>query len=210
MSVRKRIIGQALLALPAALAYGSAVQAQNQQPNQQPSQPPTNGHTLEAYVSEDAMQVLYMRQLDIDEVGSTELMGGLFFNEDRDLIAVAGALMSLGNPTERRRMTLDVGPRAYGVLLNTENDDIFGLGLGGVARYFFDSDRRTSVSLSAYYSPDILVFGNADNIKDVSLRFETGLRENTTIFLGYRILELDLELDREVDDNMHVGFRREF
>jgi hypothetical protein len=30
------------------------------------------------------------------------------------------------------------------------------------------------------------------------------------IFLGYRTFEFDLPVDREVDDNLHIGFRRDF
>jgi hypothetical protein len=123
---------------------------------------------------------------------------------------IGGALWSIGSPTEVRRLTLQVGPRMYGALLNTENDDIFGVGLGGEARYYLDADRTTAIALIAFYAPDILVFGNADNVTDVSLRFEMGLRAGTRVFVGYRIFELDLAVDREVDDNLHIGFRREF
>ena len=37
------------------------------------------------------------------------------------------------------------------------------------------------------------------------------VRNGTDVFLGVRSFEIDIEpVDREVDDNLHVGFRRSF
>jgi hypothetical protein len=56
-----------------------------------------------------------------------------------------------------------------------------------------------------------VTFGSADNIKDASLRLMTRLRNGTDLFVGFRMFEIDLDTeDREVDDNLHVGFRRSF
>jgi hypothetical protein len=78
------------------------------------------------------------------------------------------------------------------------------------AVYYFNRARTTSVSLSAFYAPDIVTFGTADNVQDVSLRLMTRLRDGTDVFVGIRAFEIDLPIDREVDDNVHVGFRRSF
>ena len=53
--------------------------------------------------------------------------------------------------------------------------------------------------------------GASLQVKDLTLRFMTRLRNGTDVFLGYRVLEIDIEpADREVDDNLHLGFRRSF
>lgn len=192
-----------LLALFTATSVGALAHAQAPQDQR-------NRHWLEAYVSEDALQAEYARELELDEIGRTEISGGVFFNEARDLIAIAGALSEVGTPADAQRWRLRVGPRMYGAFLNGEDQDIFGIGLGGEARYQFGADRSSALVLEAYYAPDILTFGIADNVSDVSARFETLLRPGTTIFVGYRMFEIDLPIDREVDDNLHIGFRREF
>jgi hypothetical protein len=66
------------------------------------------------------------------------------------------------------------------------------------------------VTVALFYAPDIVTFGVADNIKDVSLRLMTRLRSGTDVFVGFRAFEIDMPVDREVDDNLHVGFRRSF
>jgi hypothetical protein len=170
----------------------------------------TLDHAVEMYISEDALQARYVRTMDLGEIGPTEVRGGFFYNEDRDLIVSGDALMLVGDEVDVRSLELRVGTRVYGAFLAPEDQDVFGVGLGAEAEYFFGSARNASVQLGLFYAPDIVTFGTADNIKDASLRFITRLRDGTDVFVGFRSFEIDLPIDREVDDNMHVGFRRSF
>jgi hypothetical protein len=171
----------------------------------------TIDHAVELYISDDAMQAQYVRGLDFGEFGPTEVRAGFFYNEDRDLIAIGDLLALVGDEVDVRSLELRVGTRVYGAFLAPEDQDVFGVGVGGEAQYFFNDRRSASVTLGLFYAPDIVTFGVADNVKDASLRFMTTLRNGTDIFIGFRMLEIDMEpQDREVDDNMHLGFRRSF
>jgi hypothetical protein len=170
----------------------------------------TTDHAVEFYISNDALQALYVRDVDFRELGPTEVRGGFFYNEDRDLIGIADLLLLVGDEVDVRRLDVRVGTRLYGAFLAPEDEDVFGVGLGGEAEYFFNRARTVSVKLGLFYSPDIATFGDADNVKDVSLRLMTRLRDGTDVFVGFRNLEIDLPVDREVDDHVHVGFRRSF
>ncbi len=171
----------------------------------------TIDHAVEFYISDDALQALYVRTLDLGDFGPTEARGGFFYNEDRDLIATGDLLLPVGDEDEElESFEIKVGTRVYGAFLATEDEDVFGVGLGGEAEYFFNRSRSVSVKLTLFYAPDIATFGQADNVKDASLRFMTRLRDGTDVFVGFRSFEIDLPFDREVDDNMHVGFRRSF
>jgi hypothetical protein len=166
---------------------------------------------LEAYVSDEALQVQYARELRIEGFGPTELRGGVFYNEQRDLIGMVDALLYIGDQANRRQIEVNVGTRLYGAFLNAENEDTFAVGLGGEAQYFFGRDQRTSLKLTAFYGPDILTFGIADNIQDVGLRLQTRIRPDTDLFVGYRSLEIETILGRrDVDDHVNIGFRRTF
>ena len=173
-------------------------------------QPAAGEHAIEAYVSEDAISALYIRETDVSQVGRTEISGGVFFNEDRDLVATGTALAAIGSPQAFTRFRLRVGPRAYASFLHTEDEDVFGLAVGGEARYLLGPERGGSIVLSLFYAPDILVFGSADGVKDATIRFEAGLRGDTMVFVGYRWLEMDLDVDRRIEDGAHIGFRRQF
>src|SRR5688572_13652814 len=136
-------------------------------------------HAVELYISDDALQAQYVRALDLGELGPTEMRVGFFYNEDRDLIGVGDLLAHVGDEVGVRSLEVRVGTRVYGAFLAPEDQDVFGIGLGGEAQYFFGSARNTSVTLSLFYSPDIVTFGQADNIKDASLRLMTRLRSGT-------------------------------
>jgi hypothetical protein len=170
----------------------------------------TLDQAIEFYISENALQASYIRTLDLGELGPTEVRGGVFYNEDRDLIGIADLLMDVGDEVDVRALELRVGTRLYGAFLAPEDEDVFGVGLGGEAEYFFNRARTVSVKLGLFYAPDIVTFGTADNVKDVSLRLMMRLRDGMDVFAGFRTLEIDLPIDREVDDNLHVGFRRSF
>ena len=66
------------------------------------------------------------------------------------------------------------------------------------------------MTLGLFYGPDIATFGTADHVMDVSLRLMTRLRNGTDVFVGYRSLEFGVDPTRDVDDNLHLGFRRTF
>ena len=171
----------------------------------------TVDNAVEGYVSNEAMQVQYVRELGVEGVGPVEARVGAFYNEQRDLIGIGDLLAYLGDQADRRLIDVSVGARVYAAFLNTENEDTLGVGFGGEAEWFFTRDRRTSLTATAFYTPDILTFGIADNVTDYSVRLTTRIRENTDVFVGYRSLEFETRVgDREVDDHLHIGFRRVF
>jgi hypothetical protein len=167
--------------------------------------------SMEAYVSDDALQIQYIRELRIDEFGPIEARGAVFFNEERDLVGTVDLLAYVGDQARRRQIEVSVGTRMYAAFLNTENEDTFSMGLGGEAQYFFGREARTSLKLALFYAPDILSFGIANDIEDASIRLQTRVRDDTDIFVGYRALEISTTAgDREVDDSLHIGFRHTF
>lgn len=174
-----------------------------------PADRPRGDQGFEVYLSDDALQALYTRAMSVGELpDDTRLRGGFFLNEERDLIGIGEMLVQVLDTTRTRNWSLEVGPRAYGALLSVEDQDIFSIGLGGTIRYFFDAERRTGLGLTAYYAPDIVTFGAADDVTDVGIEFQTRLTDRVEIFIGYRSFEIDLDVpDREVDDGLHLGLR---
>ena len=193
-----------------ALAAGVSLQA-NAQETPPADRVQTVDHSIEGYVSDKALQMQYVRELRIEDVGPIEARAGVFYNEQRDLVAIIDGLMYLGDQGDRREIELSVGTRVFGAFLNTENEDTLGVGIGGEAEWFFNQRRRSSLKLSLFYAPDILTFGIADNIKDYGLRLQTRIREKTNVFVGYRSLEVDTHTtSRKLDDSVNIGFRRTF
>jgi hypothetical protein len=199
-----------IVLLAVLLALPGLVTAQQRTSARDAIEERTLDHAIEVYISDDALQAQYIRTLDLGEVGPTEARAGFFYNEDRDLIVTGDLLAPIGDLAEDRVIEVRAGTRIYGGFLATEDEDVFGVGLGGEAELFLGRGRSTSVTLGLFYAPDIVTFGQADNVKDASLRLKTELRDGTDLFVGFRVFEIDMPEDREVDDNMHVGFRRSF
>ena len=87
------------------------------------------------------------------------------------------------------------------------------LSLGGEIRFYFDPQRRFAVSGQAFYAPDILSFGSADNLTDLSARAEMQVSERVMAFAGMRWFEFDLVDgggERTLQEEVFVGLGYRF
>jgi YfaZ precursor len=148
------------------------------------------GSTAEVALSNDTLQLRYLGSGDRIGVQGSQFTGGVFLGEERDFVLSAGLLfpMDLGV----RRLDISFGPQVYAALLQEENDDVMAVSVGAEARFFIDPARRLAISGQAYYAPDILTFGTADNLTDLSARVEFGVSEQLLAFAGMRWFEFDL------------------
>lgn len=162
--------------------------------------------SLELALSEETLQLRYDTTTDLGGPDS-RMFYTLFLSEDRDLVGSAALLLDsdlkLG-PVEFR-----FGPQAYAALLDEENEDVFAVAIGAELRYDIVESRGFAVVGSAFYSPDILTFGTADNLTDFMARAEIRLNDKLLGFAGYRWFELDLvdEQERKLQNELFAGVR---
>ncbi len=169
-----------------------------------------NDHAIEAYLSDNSIQALYVRKLDISDSPLREVRAGFFYNESRDVIAVGDLLAGVGRLDTYRRFNFRVGARAYAAFLGVEDEDVFSVGVGGEAEYYFGKSRSTWLRFSAFYAPDITTFGVSDRVTDLAMRLETSVSRGTDVYVGYRLLKIAMPATRRADDGIHIGFRRDF
>jgi hypothetical protein len=150
----------------------------------------TPRNTGELALSNDTLQLRYIGSGGKVGVEGSQFIGGVFLGEERDFVLNGGLLFPA--PLGINRLQLKVGPQAYAALLRDENDDVMALTVGLEARFFIDPSRGLAVSGQAFYSPDILTFGSADNLTDLSARVEYEPTERIQVFAGYRWFEFDL------------------
>jgi hypothetical protein len=171
--------------------------------------------SVEAYVSGKTIDVQYDRELRVEDFGDIQASAGVFWNEQRDLVGIFDALWYIGDQARHREIEVSVGTRVFAAFLNQENEDTLGVGFGGQAEWFFNQKRRSSLRLSAFYAPDILTFGIANNIRDYAIDLNTRVADKTSAFVGFRHLRVDTTSEavsgnRNLDDEIHIGFRRTF
>jgi hypothetical protein len=144
----------------------------------------------EIAVSDETLQLRYVGPGQGIGGDETRLSGAFFLSEGRDVVVSAG----LQIPAEFDIGALEIvfGPQLYAALLQEENNDIMALSLGTEVRFDLIPSMGLAVTGHAYYAPDILTFGSADNITDLGARLELNATPRLDIFAGFRWFRFDL------------------
>jgi YfaZ precursor len=161
--------------------------------------------SVELALSDETIQARYRSPTEIGGQPDSEVAYGVFLSEDRDLVASAALLF--GTDLNLGSLQIQLGPQAYAALLDEENNDVFALALGAQIRYDLVPSRAIAVVGSAFWSPDVLTFGSADNLSDFMARAEMRLAERVIAFAGFRWFELDLlqRQERELQNELFAG-----
>lgn len=163
------------------------------------------GAAAELALSNDTLEVRYLSEMERGD--ERQLSGGVFLSEERDLVLSAAMMYGVDFG---RRFNLTVGPQLYAALLRDENEDVMAFSLGAEMRLFLDPNQRFAVSGRAFYAPDILTFGAADNLADLSARAEMQVSDRVMAFAGMRWFEFDLtdgSGERTLQEEVFVGVR---
>jgi hypothetical protein len=160
----------------------------------------------EIALSNDTLQAEYFAPGGRFGGGNSQLSGSFFLSEDRDIV-LSGSLLFPAD-VDLGPLSVMFGPRAYAALLDEENNDVLSLAVGAQLR--FDINRRNGLAVvgHAFYAPDILTFGTADNLTDLMARAEMRLAEQLTGFVGMRWFEFDLIEgggEQTLQDEVFVG-----
>jgi hypothetical protein len=145
----------------------------------------------EIALSDETIQLRYIdngKQVDAGRGG--RVSASFFLSEERDIVMSGDFLFPARFGYDR--LELMFGPRAYAALLEDENSDVLTIALGAEMRFELDSRSGLAIAGQAFYGPDILTFGTADNLTDLSARLEFRLQERLVVFAGMRWFEFDL------------------
>ncbi len=106
------------------------------------------------------------------------------------------------------RVDVLLGARLF--FLDAENEDGFGaaLGIGGQAALA----EKVFLTGQVFYSPEIITGGDFESSLDAEFRVSYQLIENGSLYVGYRIFEVDTEKFGTVDiyDDPFVGIKFTF
>lgn len=163
--------------------------------------------TAELQLSNDTLQLRYIGSGDTVGVGGSRLTGAFFLSEERDIVLSAGLLFPADFNIDR--LTLSFGPQLYAALLEEENNDVMAISVGADVRYLLIRSMGLAVAGQAFYAPDILTFGSADKLMDLSARVELNVAPRMLVFGGMRWFEFDLTEgggERTLQEEIFVGF----
>jgi YfaZ precursor len=161
----------------------------------------------EVALSNDTLQLRYLGSGGSAVQGS-RIAGTFFLSEERDIVLSGAMLFPADIDVGIGALSILVGPQAYAALLEEENSDVMSIALGAELRLLLNRRLGLAVSGQAFYGPDILTFGSADNLTDLSARVELNVAPRVTAFGGMRWFEFDLVEgagERTLQEELFVG-----
>lgn len=169
------------------------------------------GRIGEIALSNDTLQLHYETESKAVGVDGGRLSGTFFLSEERDIVLSGGLVM----PTTLNlgRLSALLGTQVYAALLEEENNDVMSISIGAELRYLLNERLGLALAGHAYYAPDILTFGSADNLTDFAARVEIALADRVTAFGGMRWFEFDLTEglgERTLQKEIYVGLGYRF
>ena len=183
---------------------------------------------LDIRVGGDAAQLEYLRDSDSQiGIGGADIGAAIFFNEADDIMVSLGAIISGSSAGRNRAVQFGAGARLYLAsldldvasdptnqnlaTLNLQGQDTVGAAaIGGKISYLFPSNMPMAITGEIFYAPEIVAFGDNEDLLDLQIRFELEIAPTTRVYVGYRNLEVEMEnngLEYELDDSVHAGVR---
>ena len=169
-------------------------------------------NAVEIAVSEETLEGTYFT-----DAGMVGLPGGgmglsVLLSDDRDLVA-SGSVMApnvLANVLPGP-LSLSIGGKVYAAFLDDPSDDVLGIAPGVEGRYALPFGLPAAVVANVFYAPEIITFGEADNVLDFNARFEIQATASVVGFVGYRLLDFDRDDgDDQIVENAQLGVRFAF
>lgn len=162
-------------------------------------------------LSDETANVVYLTDSGSLGYGGADVGFGVFWNEADDVVGHANILVT-GNPRSGNNFQFGFGAKGYLGTLDVPDEDVAAVGIGGIVRYVIPSQTPMGIAVEAYLAPDITSFSDTEELREFSARFELEVMPSTRGYIGYRLLEPEMERagDVEIDDEIHLGIRFTF
>lgn len=159
-------------------------------------------------LSDETAHLQYLTDSGSLGYGGADIGFGLFYTEADDYLGTANLLVT-SNPASGNNFQFGVGAKGFAGEVDTINEDVAAIGIGGLVRYIIPSQTPMGIAVEGYFAPRITSFGDTEELREVMTRFEIEVMPSTRGYIGYRFLEPELERagDAELDDSVHVGIR---
>jgi hypothetical protein len=177
---------------------------------------PAQAGDFELMGGDEIIQLSYLTTSTLLGTQEQGLNFGLLLTEKRDIIGTMGLTVPglIGDPLPDW-LSFAFGAKGYFALLSDPVDlEVFSLAPGVESRLTLPTKMPMHLTGSFYYAPKIITFGDAENMYDITARYEVEFTSSTTGFVGYRLLRYEQEEgggeEIDVDEGIHAGVRITF
>lgn len=136
---------------------------------------------------------------------------GALYNEDEDLLGFVG-LASNGSRGFNSPYEVGVGVRAYYLTADEPDVSVGAIALGVSGKIKYSAGIPLALTGDFHYAPKITTFSDGDELVDSRIRLEGEVTNNSTAFIGYRRIKLNLKehSNYKLDDHIQLGIRFKF
>ncbi len=168
--------------------------------------------TLDLDLNDDAARVTYAHSY---EARKTRVDASWLHHQDRGDVLAVGFTIEGNAATQARPVNAGIGGRIMYADANGFSASGSALAVGG----FFDAKlpnyNRIGVAGHLYFAPDVLAFGDLDQILDVSIQATYAVLRQGDVYIGLRNVRADFkdgltQKSQSFDTGLHVGFRLNF
>ncbi|HEX4872356.1 MAG TPA: YfaZ family outer membrane protein [Nevskiaceae bacterium] len=130
---------------------------------------------------------------------------------DEDLFTAFGGALVTGD-AGARGIDVAAGLGARLQYTGRERDSGGGVALGGQLEARIPQYERVGFQTYAYFQPEVISLGDVEEQKEFAANVDYQVLRDGSIYLGYRVLKVDIENLGEVtaDDGLHFGLRLKF
>lgn len=167
---------------------------------------------FEAALSSETAQFTFRSDSSLIGWGGADLGFSLFYNEGNDFLGQL-SLMQVRPASAETPLTLGVGVKAYIGELDSNDENVLAMAIGGEIRYTIPGTMPMSIYIVGYIAPQITSFSDTEELRDYLLGFQIEIQPQTIAFIGIRRIEVDTKIDNNYeldDDKLHVGVRLTF
>ncbi|MEE8364922.1 MAG: hypothetical protein V3R76_03975 [Gammaproteobacteria bacterium] len=167
---------------------------------------------FEAALSSETAQFTFRSDSSLIGWGGADLGFSLFYNERDDVLGQV-SLMQVRPASAQTPLTLGVGVKGYVGKIDSPDQNVLALAIGGEIRYTLPGTMPMSFYLTGHIAPKITSFSDTEEVRDYLLGFQIEILPQTIAFVGFRRIEIDTKIftDYEADDDrLHVGVRLTF
>lgn len=171
----------------------------------------TLADTFDINLRDTSAQLQYRASLGTATLGKSELhLGYLYTTKTSNSFADFGILVKDEVSADTPGLTVGVGIKA--LLAKVNANHATALALGGLVRYAPPAAPRVGIVGTAYWSPNILTFGDADRTTETGMRVEYEVIPQATAYVGYRKINVGIKNAgvAKLEEGAHIGVRLTF
>ncbi len=165
--------------------------------------------TVSLDLNDDAARLTFVHPFDNEKM---RVDASWLHHQDTGDVMAAGFHITGNAATEARPINVGLGGRLYYVDADEASADGGALALGGFFEAKLPTYDRIGFGGHIYYAPDVLAFGDVDDMSDLTLYATYSVLREGDVYVGVRNVKSDFDDRGEVtlDTGLFVGFMLNF